>query len=47
VTRDEHGPRAGQQHPEEQQAADQAGPDELRPHAAETPEHDGTDEEQR
>src|SRR5215211_1330029 len=47
VSRDEHGSRAGQHHPEEQEAADQICPDKLRPHAAETPEHGGADEEQR
>ena len=47
MSRDEHGPRAGQHHPEEQEATDQAGSHELRPHAAETSEHGGADEEQR
>src|SRR5215208_2480107 len=44
VARDEHRPRAGEHHPEQEEATDQAGPYELRPHAAETAEHDGTDE---
>ncbi len=47
VSRDKHSPRAREHHPEEQEATDQAGSHELRPHAAETPEHGGTDKEQR
>jgi hypothetical protein len=47
MSRDEHGPRACEHHPEEQEAPDQACPHELRPHAAESPEYGGADEEQR
>ena len=47
VARDEHRPGPGQHHPQQEEAADQSGPHELGPDAAETAEHGRPHQNQR